>query len=231
MSVDASEIAKFDDQAARWWDLDGPSRALHDLDPERLAFIQERAPIAGKRVLDLGCGGGILSESLARAGAHVTAIDLSAEQIAVARLHALESGLDIDYRHIDSASLARELPGSFDVVACMEMLEHVPDPAVILADCARLLKPNGDLFLSTINRGLRSFAFAIVGAEEILKLLPRGTHRYAQFIKPHELARGLRGAGFEVLGLAGLHYDPIRRRAWRNNDVAVNYLMHGKRPA
>lgn len=231
MSVDAAEIAKFDDQAARWWDLDGPSRALHDLDPERLAFIRERAPLAGKRVLDLGCGGGILSESLARAGAQVTAIDLSSQQIAVARLHALESGLDIDYRHIDSASLAAALPGSFDVVACMEMLEHVPDPAVILADCARLLKPNGDLFLSTINRGLRSFAFAIVGAEEILKLLPRGTHRYAQFIKPHELARGLRGAGFDVLGLSGLHYDPIRRRAWRNSDVAVNYLMHGKRPA
>ena len=229
MSVDAAEIAKFDEQAARWWDPLGPSRALHDLNPERLAFVTERASVAGKRVLDLGCGGGILSEALARAGAQVIGIDLSSEQVSVAQLHALESGLDITYRQIGSAALADEQPESFDLIVCMEMLEHVPDPAAILKDCARLLKPDGDLFLSTINRGLRSFAMAIVGAEEVLRLLPRGTHRYAQFIKPHELARGLRAAGFDVRALAGLHYDPIRRRAWRNADVAVNYLMHGKR--
>lgn len=228
MSVDAAEIAKFDDQAARWWDPLGPSRALHDLNPERLAFVSERRTLAGCRVLDLGCGGGILSEALAKAGADVLGIDLSGEQVSVAQLHALEAGLNITYRQVDSRTLADEQPQSFDVITCMEMLEHVPDPAMILADCARLLKPGGDLFLSTINRGLRSFAFAIVGAEEVLRLLPRGTHRYAQFIKPHELARGLRSAGFDVKALAGLHYDPIRRRAWRNADVAVNYLMHAR---
>lgn len=227
MSADAAEIAKFDEQAARWWDPSGPSRALHDLNPERLAFISERLPLKGRRVLDLGCGGGILSEAMARAGADVVGIDLSGEQVAVARLHALESGLAIDYRHTGSAALADAEPAAFDAITCMEMLEHVPEPGAILADCARLLKPGGDLFLSTINRGLRSFAFAIVGAEEVLGLLPRGTHRYAQFIKPHELARGLREAGFTVSALAGLHYDPIRRRAWRNADVAVNYLVHG----
>lgn len=229
MSVDAAEIAKFDEQAARWWDRDGPSRALHDLNPERLAFVAERLPLNGKRVLDLGCGGGILSEALAQAGAEVIGIDLSAEQIQVAQLHALESGLKVDYRHLASADLAAREPGSFDAVVCMEMLEHVPDPAAILADCHALLKPDGDLFLSTIHRGLKSFLFAIVGAEEVLKLLPRGTHRYAQFIKPHELARGLRQAGFDLQALSGLHYDPIRRRAWRNHDVSVNYLMHARR--
>ncbi|AVP98088.1 bifunctional 3-demethylubiquinol 3-O-methyltransferase/2-polyprenyl-6-hydroxyphenol methylase [Ahniella affigens] len=229
MSVDAAEIAKFDEQAARWWDRDGPSRALHDLNPERLAFVSERAPLSGKRVLDLGCGGGILSEALAQAGADVVGIDLSAEQIQVAQLHALESGLKVDYRHVGSAELATAEPGSFDAIVCMEMLEHVPDPAAILADCQALLKPEGDLFLSTIHRGLKSFLFAIVGAEEVLKLLPRGTHRYAQFIKPHELARGLRQAGFDLQALSGLHYDPIRRRAWRNQDVSVNYLMHARK--
>lgn len=229
MNVDAAEIAKFDDQAARWWDRDGPSRALHDLNPERLAFVTERLALAGKRVLDLGCGGGILSEALAKAGADVVGIDLSPEQIQVAQLHSLESGLKIDYRHLGSQALAEREPGSFDLIVCMELLEHVPDPAAILADCQALLKPEGDLFLSTIHRGLKSFLFAIVGAEEVLKLLPRGTHRYAQFIKPHELARGLRQAGFDLQALAGLHYDPIRRRAWRNQDVSVNYLMHARR--
>lgn len=229
MSFDQAEIAKFDDQAARWWDPNGPSRALHELNPERLNFVAERISLRGKRVLDLGCGGGILSEALTRAGAEVTGIDLAREQIEVARLHALESGLRIDYRQISSRELAEREPQRFDAVVCMEMLEHVPDPGVILADCAALLQPGGDLFLSTIHRNLKSFLFAIVGAEHVLRLLPQGTHRYAQFIRPNEMAKGLRQAGFELQGLAGLHYDPIRRIAWRNQDVSVNYLMHARR--
>ena len=229
MSVDAKEIAKFDAQAASWWDHNGPSRALHDLNPQRLAFIRERLPLKGARLLDLGCGGGILSEALATEGADVTAIDLSTEQIDIARLHALESGLTIEYRKIASAALAVEQPGSFDAIACMEMLEHVPEPEAILGDCRALLKPGGKLFLSTINRNARSFALAIVGAEHLLKLLPKGTHRYSLFLRPSELARGLRAHGFELRTLEGLHYEPFSRRAWRNTDVGVNYLAYAER--
>ncbi len=229
MSVDAREIAKFDQQAAAWWDLNGPSRALHDLNPQRLDFIRERISLQGARVLDLGCGGGILSEALAGEGAVVTAIDLSSEQIDVARLHALESGKTIDYRQTSSRDLIESHRESFDAIACMEMLEHVPDPAAILADCAALLKPGGKLFLSTINRNPRSFALAIVGAEHILKLLPKGTHRYGLFLKPSELDKGLRDNGFALRTLEGLHYEPFSRRAWRNTDVGVNYLACAER--
>ena len=229
MSVDAREIAKFDQQAAAWWDLNGPSRALHDLNPQRLDFIRERISLQGARVLDLGCGGGILSEALAGEGAVVTAIDLSSEQIDVARLHALESGKAIDYRQTSSRDLIESHRESFDAIACMEMLEHVPDPAAILADCAALLKPGGKLFLSTINRNPRSFALAIVGAEHILKLLPKGTHRYGLFLKPSELDKGLRDNGFALRTLEGLHYEPFSRRAWRNTDVGVNYLACAER--
>lgn len=230
MSVDANEISKFDQQAHAWWDRAGPSRALHDLNPVRLAFIAEHAALAGARVLDLGCGGGILSEALATAGAQVTAIDLAAEQIAVARLHALESALTIDYRHCASADLAGQQPGSFDVITCMEMLEHVPEPSAILADCARLLKPGGKLFLSTINRNPKSFALAIVAAEHLLRLLPTGTHRYAMFLRPSELARGLRDQGLVLRGLEGLQYNPFSRRASRSSDVDVNYLAWAEKP-
>ena len=229
MSVDAREIAKFDQQAAAWWDLNGPSRALHDLNPQRLDFIRERISLQGARVLDLGCGGGILSEALAGEGAVVTAIDLSSEQIDVARLHALESGKAIDYRQTSSRDLIESHRESFDAIACMEMLEHVPDPAAILADCAALLKPGGKLFLSTINRNPRSFALAIVGAEHILKLLPKGTHRYGLFLKPSELDKGLRDNGFALRTLEGLHYEPFSRRVWRNTDVGVNYLACAER--
>jgi 2-polyprenyl-6-hydroxyphenyl methylase/3-demethylubiquinone-9 3-methyltransferase len=229
MSVDAKEIAKFDQQAAAWWDLNGPSRALHDLNPQRLAFIRERVMLKDARMLDLGCGGGILSEALAREGAAVTAIDLSSEQIDIAKLHALESGLQIDYRMISSRELAQLRPASFDAIACMEMLEHVPEPEAILADCRQLLKPGGKLFLSTINRTARSFALAIVGAEHLLRLLPKGTHRYSLFLRPSELAKGLRDNGFELRTLEGLHYEPFSRRAWRNTDVGVNYLVYAER--
>lgn len=224
MSVDAGEIARFDEQAHSWWDLQGPARALHDLNPERMAFIGEHRALDAAAVLDLGCGGGILAESLARAGATVTAIDLSAAQIEVARLHALESGLQIDYQLLASHDLAATRPASFDLITCMEMLEHVPDPEAILADCRRLLKPGGKLFLSTINRNPKSFALAIVGAEYLLRLLPKGTHRYSMFLRPSELARGLRAQGFSLTGLQGLQYNPFSRRAWRSDDVSVNFL-------
>ncbi len=229
MSVDAQEIAKFDAQAASWWDPNGPSRALHDLNPERLQFIRERLPLKGARLLDLGCGGGILSEALAREGATVTAIDLSSEQIDIARLHALEAGLEIDYRRISSNDLIEQHGEAFDAIACMEMLEHVPEPEAILADCRALLKPGGKLFLSTINRNARSFALAIVGAEHLLRLLPKGTHRYGLFLKPSELAKGLRDNGFALCTLEGLHYQPFSRRVWRNTDVGVNYLAYAER--
>ena len=231
MNFAAEEISKFDQQAHSWWDREGPSRALHDLNPERLAFIAEHASLAGARVLDLGCGGGILSEALAAAGARVTAIDLSIAQIEVARLHALESALTIDYRHSASATLAEDEPASFDVITCMEMLEHVPDPAAILSDCQRLLRPGGKLFLSTIHRNPKSFALAILGAEHVLRLLPVGTHRYEMFLRPSELARGLRAQGLCLRGLEGLHYDPFARRARRDREVSVNYLAWAEKPA
>jgi 2-polyprenyl-6-hydroxyphenyl methylase / 3-demethylubiquinone-9 3-methyltransferase len=229
MSVDAKEIAKFDAQAASWWDRNGPSRALHDLNPQRLAFIRERLMLKGAKVLDLGCGGGILSEALAVEGALVTAIDLSPEQIDIAKLHALESGINVDYRKLASNVLAEQQRESFDAITCMEMLEHVPEPESILADCRALLKPDGKLFLSTINRSARSFALAIVGAEYLMRLLPKGTHRYSLFLKPSELAKGLRDNGFELRTLEGLHYEPFSRRAWRNTDVGVNYLAYAER--
>ncbi|MDZ4812341.1 MAG: bifunctional 2-polyprenyl-6-hydroxyphenol methylase/3-demethylubiquinol 3-O-methyltransferase UbiG [Pseudomonadota bacterium] len=229
MSVDPKEIAKFDQQAASWWDRNGPSRALHDLNPQRLEFMRERMTLKGSSLLDLGCGGGILSEALADAGATVTAIDLSSEQIDIARLHALEAGIDIDYRKVSSHVLCEQHREQFDAIACMEMLEHVPEPESILADCRALLKPGGKLFLSTINRNARSFALAIVGAEHLLRLLPKGTHRYNLFLKPSELAKGLRNNGFELRALEGLHYEPFSRRAWRNTDVAVNYLAFAER--
>lgn len=228
-TADPREIAKFNEQAHRWWDPDGPSRALHELNPQRVAFVRERVVLKGSRMLDLGCGGGILTEALAAEGADVLGIDAADEQIEIARLHALESGSAAQYRHVDAEQLATEMPGSFDAICCMEMLEHVEQPERILAACASLLKPGGQLFLSTINRNPRSFALAIVAAEHVLKLLPKGTHRHAMFIRPSELAAGLRQTGFELRTLEGLHYDPFRRKAWRNSDVGVNYLAHAEK--
>ncbi|QBB71096.1 bifunctional 2-polyprenyl-6-hydroxyphenol methylase/3-demethylubiquinol 3-O-methyltransferase UbiG [Pseudolysobacter antarcticus] len=230
-NVNPAETAKFDRLASRWWDDAGESRPLHDLNPVRLAYVAERANLRGAQVLDVGCGGGILSEALAAAGAHVTGIDLAPRVLEVARLHLLESGHTVDYREISVEALAEESPGSFDAITCMEMLEHVPDPASIIAACASLLKPGGGLFLSTLNRTPAAFALAIAGAEYALKLLPRGTHHYAQFIRPSELARCLRASGFELEDLRGLAYNPFSRRARLISNTSVNYLACARKPA
>lgn len=229
-NVDPAEIARFGELAATWWDPNGPSRALHDLNPARLEYVRARTRLRGARVLDVGCGGGLLSEAMAVAGAEVVGIDLSPSVLEVARLHALESGLTIDYREVAIETLADVEPGSFDAVTCMEMLEHVPDPAAVIGAAARLLKPGGSLFLSTLNRTPKAFALAIVGAEYVAGLLPRGTHRYASFIRPSELAAWLRAAGLELLDVTGLAYDPILRRARLSSDTQVNYLACATRP-
>jgi len=230
-NVSAAETAKFDRLASRWWDPDGESRPLHDLNPVRLGYIAERANLNGARVLDVGCGGGLLSEALARAGAEVTAIDLAPAVLDVARLHLFESGLKVDYREVSVEALAAEKPAHFDVVTCMEMLEHVPDPASVIAACATLLKPGGQLFLSTLNRTPFAFGAAILGAEHVLRLLPRGTHHYAQFIKPSEMATELRASGLVLEELRGIGYNPFTRKAWLTGSVAVNYLVHASKPA
>ncbi|NCT68032.1 MAG: bifunctional 2-polyprenyl-6-hydroxyphenol methylase/3-demethylubiquinol 3-O-methyltransferase UbiG [Rhodanobacteraceae bacterium] len=230
-NVNPHETAKFDRLAARWWDPDGESRPLHDLNPVRLAYIADRVALSGVQALDVGCGGGLLSEGLARAGAHVTAIDLAPAVLDVARLHLHESGLSVDYRETSAEMLAQELPGRFDVVTCLEMLEHVPDPASVIGACARLLKPGGKLFLSTLNRTPVAFGAAILGAEHLLRLLPRGTHHYAQFLKPSEIAADLRAAGLELDDLSGIAYNPLTRKAWLTPSVAVNYLACASKPA
>ncbi|HET6396048.1 MAG TPA: bifunctional 2-polyprenyl-6-hydroxyphenol methylase/3-demethylubiquinol 3-O-methyltransferase UbiG [Pseudoxanthomonas sp.] len=219
-----AELDKFAALANRWWDPDGPQRALHVLNPVRLDYVRQRAPLPGLPVLDVGCGGGLLSEALARAGAQVTAIDLAPELVKVARLHTLESGVQVDYQVKAVEQLATERPGSFGAVTCMEMLEHVPDPAAIVAACARLLRPGGRLFLSTLNRTPAAFALAIVGAEYVAGLLPKGTHRYADFIRPSELAAWLREAGLQLEDVSGLFYDPLRQRARLSRRTGVNYL-------
>lgn len=230
-NADAGELAKFNRMAARWWDPDGESRPLHDINPARLDYIAQRLALRGARVLDVGCGGGLLSEDMARAGAAVTAIDLGSEVIEVARLHLLESRLDVDYRECSAEALAEAEPESFDAVACMEMLEHVPDPAAVIRACARLLRPGGQLFLSTLNRTPQAFAVAIVGAEYLARLLPRGTHRYAGFIRPSELASWLRAAYMQPQDVSGLRYNPLTRRASVGGSPSVNYLAHASKPA
>lgn len=231
VNVDPAEVARFDRLASRWWDPDGESRPLHDLNPVRLQWIAERATLAGAQVLDVGCGGGLLSEGLARAGAQVTAIDLAPAVLEVARLHLLESGLQVDYRQVSAEALALEMPGQFDVVTCLELLEHVPDPASTVAACAALLRPGGRLFVSTLNRTPKAFAAAIVGAEHLMKLLPRGTHSYAQFIRPAELDRSLRACGMQLAELAGIAYNPFSRRARITGNVDINYLAVADKPA
>ena len=225
-----AELDKFAALATRWWDPDGPQKPLHALNPVRLAYVAARAPLSGRRVLDVGCGGGLLSEAMARAGAEVTAIDLADELVKVARLHGLESGLKVDYRLQSVEALADEMPGAFDTVTCMEMLEHVPDPGAILDACARLLKPGGRLFVSTLNRTPAAFALAIVGAEYIARLLPRGTHQYRDFIKPSELAAWLRAAGLELEDVSGMVYEPWRNAARLSSRADVNYLACARRP-
>lgn len=225
-NFDQSELDKFAALANRWWDVDGPQRPLHALNPVRLQYVADRAPLRGLRVLDIGCGGGLLSESLAQAGADVTAIDLAPELVKVARLHALETGVSVDYRVQAAEDLAAEQPHSFDVVTCMEMLEHVPDPSAIIAACRTLLKPDGQLFLSTINRTPAAFAVAIVGAEYVARLLPKGTHHYQEFIRPAELSRWLREAGLQLQDVSGMAYEPWRNRARLSRRTDINYLAH-----
>lgn len=230
-NVSAAEIALFNQLASRWWDPDGESRPLHDLNPVRTGYIAARVDLRGARVADVGCGGGLLSEALTRAGARVTAIDLGEKVIEIARLHLYESQLQVDYRVQSSADLAAAEPDAFDVVCCLELIEHVPDPQALVNDLAGMLKPGGRLFMSTINRTPAAFGAAILGAEHLMRMLPRGTHHYAQFLKPSELGRLLRHAGLELEDVSGLGYNPFNRKAWLSRITAVNYLLSARKPA
>ena len=230
-NVDPAELAKFSELAHRWWDTESEFRPLHQINPLRLNWIQSLAPLAGKKVVDIGCGGGILSDAMARQGAQVLGADLAVKSLKVAQLHALEAGTQgVQYREISAEDLALEQAGQFDVVTCMEMLEHVPDPSSIVRACAQLVKPGGYVFFSTLNRNAKSFLFAIVGAEYVLNMLPRGTHEYAKFIRPSELARDCREAGLDWQNTRGMEYNPITRRYWMSNDTSVNYLVATQRP-
>ncbi len=230
-NVDQAELAKFSDLAHRWWDPESEFRPLHQINPLRLEWINGIAPLQGKKVLDVGCGGGILTDAMARSGAHALGIDLAAKSLKVAQLHALEAQTpNVQYREVAVEALAAEQPASFDVVTCMEMLEHVPDPSSIVRACAQLVKPGGHVFFSTLNRNAKSFLFAIVGAEYVLNLLPRGTHEYAKFIRPSELARDCREAGLEWQHTRGMEYNPITRRYWLSSDTSVNYIVATQRP-
>lgn len=229
-NVDPHELAKFSELAHRWWDPESEFRPLHQINPLRLEWIDALAGLRGKRVLDVGCGGGILAEAMARRAGYVTGIDLAQRPLGVARLHALEQGVaNLDYQEVAAEDLAAQSPETFDVVTCMEMLEHVPEPASTVRACARLVKPGGWVFFSTINRNPKSFLFAIVGAEYVLGLLPKGTHEYAKFIRPSELALWARDAGLSLHGSRGLQYNPLTRRYWLSADTSVNYLFACRR--
>ena len=230
-NADPREVARFDALAQRWWDPEGPMRALHWIQPARLDYVASRCPLEGRRALDVGCGGGLLAEALAEQGARVTGIDLSGGALAVARLHAAEQGLSIDYRQVAAETLAEQEPEAFDVVTCMELLEHVPDPAALVGACARLARPGGHLFFSTLHRTPKAYLAAILGAEHLLGLLPRGTHDYARLVRPSELDRWLRAAGLELVDLRGLVFDPLARRFRLGRDVSVNYLVHAVKEA
>jgi 2-polyprenyl-6-hydroxyphenyl methylase/3-demethylubiquinone-9 3-methyltransferase len=229
-NVDREEIAKFEKLADRWWDPNSEFRPLHQINPLRLQWIDERARLKGKTVLDVGCGGGILTESMAALGANVTGIDMGKAPLAVAKLHLRESGRHIDYLHTTAEAFAEKRPNTFDVVTCLEMLEHVPDPAAVIQACRQLVKPGGLVFFATINRTPKSFLFAIVGAEYVLNLLPRGTHEYRKFIRPSELEQWAREAGLVMRELTGMHYNPLARRYWLAPGVDVNYLAYTVRP-
>ncbi|HEX9813186.1 MAG TPA: bifunctional 2-polyprenyl-6-hydroxyphenol methylase/3-demethylubiquinol 3-O-methyltransferase UbiG [Burkholderiales bacterium] len=228
-NVDAAEIAKFEALASRWWDPHSEFKPLHDINPLRLGFIDDRTELAGKSVLDIGCGGGILAEAMAGLGAKVTGIDLGEAPLAVAQLHLKESGRDVAYRRVSAEDFARERPGGYDVVTCMEMLEHVPAPASTVAACATLVKPGGHVFFSTINRNPKAWLLAIVGAEYVLNLLPRGTHEYQKLIKPSELERMCRAARLRVMELTGMHYNPLTRHYRLGRGVDVNYIAYARR--
>jgi len=228
-NVDAVEIEKFSALAHKWWDPNSEFRPLHEINPLRLGYINDIVPLSGKTVLDVGCGGGILSEALAGAGATVTGIDLADKSLSVAKLHLLESGKQVEYRKVAVEVLAEERPASYDVVTCMEMLEHVPDPAAVVAACAKLVKPNGHVFFSTLNRNPKSYLFAIIGAEYVLNLLPRGTHDYAKFIKPSELAQWCRNSGLNVNDVTGMSYNPLDKSYSLGRDTSVNYVVASQR--
>ena len=230
LNADPAELQKFSELAHRWWDPASEFKPLHDINPLRLGWIDGKSALAGKEVLDIGCGGGILSEGMASLGARVTGIDLSEKALSVARLHLFESGHKVDYRLVSAEAFADENPAAFDVVTCMEMLEHVPDPASTIAACARLVKPGGHVFFSTLNRNLKSYVFAIIGAEYVLKLLPAGTHEYAKFIKPSELTRYCRQARLDTQELIGMSYNPLTKVYSLGRDTDVNYLLHTRRP-
>jgi len=225
-NIDPAEQQKFDRIAASWWDPDGESRPLHDLNPARLAYITDRVVLNGVKVVDVGCGGGILSESMAGQGAMVTGIDIAAKALAVARLHLHESGYQVDYQQVTAESWAEKNPSSAAVVTCMEMLEHVPDPVSVVAACAGMLGHGGHLFMSTLNRNAMSFAVAIVGGEYVTRIIPKGTHHYDRFIKPSELCSWLRASGMHVEEITGIHYNPLERTARTGGHVNVNYLIH-----
>jgi 2-polyprenyl-6-hydroxyphenyl methylase / 3-demethylubiquinone-9 3-methyltransferase len=228
-NVDPSELQKFATLAHRWWDKNSEFKPLHEINPLRLDYIDTQAGLQGKRVLDVGCGGGILSESMALRGAEVTGIDLGEKALKVAQLHQLESGVNVSYHLVSVERLAAEQPESFDVVTCMEMLEHVPNPAAIIAACAKLVKPGGHVFFSTINRNPKAYLFAVIGAEYVLNLLPRGTHEYEKFIKPSELSSWVRQNDLNVSSLKGMSYNPLTKHYWLGEDVSVNYIVHARK--
>ena len=225
-NFDAAELNKFSELAHKWWDKTSEFKPLHEINPLRLNYIDNVASLKDKAVLDVGCGGGILSESMAEKGAKVTGIDLGKKALKVAQLHSLDSGVTVDYQLIAVEQLAEQQPASFDVVTCLEMLEHVPDPASVVVACAKLVKPGGHVFFSTINRNPKAYLFAVIGAEYVLNMLPRGTHDYAKFIKPSELASWMRSADLSLVGQTGMSYNPLTKHYWLDSDVSVNYLMH-----
>ncbi|WP_153133443.1 bifunctional 2-polyprenyl-6-hydroxyphenol methylase/3-demethylubiquinol 3-O-methyltransferase UbiG [Dechloromonas hortensis] len=231
LNADPAELEKFGDLAHRWWDPNSEFKPLHEINPLRLDWIDRHVGLAGKNVLDVGCGGGLLSEGMATRGANVTGIDLSEKPLGVARLHLLESGQKVDYRKIAVEQLAEEMPGAFDAVTCLEMLEHVPNPSSVVAACARLVKPGGQVFFSTLNRNPKSYLFAVIGAEYVLQMLPKGTHDYAKFIKPSELARWSKLAGLEPDELIGMSYNPLSKQYSLGQDTSVNYLLRTTRHA
>ncbi|MFT5114469.1 MAG: 2-polyprenyl-6-hydroxyphenyl methylase/3-demethylubiquinone-9 3-methyltransferase [Parasphingorhabdus sp.] len=230
LNVDPAEIEKFESLASRWWDPDSEFKPLHDMNPVRLDYINDRANLQASNAVDIGCGGGILSEAMCRAGAAVTGVDMGTTPLMIARLHAQDNNLDINYRQCTAEELAIEKPGKYDVVTCMEMLEHVPDPAAIVQACSQLLRPGGEVFFSTINRNAKAWLMAIVGAEYILNLLPKGTHHYKNLIRPSELASWARHSGLIIKDITGIHYNPFTKGFKIGAGVDINYIVHAKRP-